>query len=217
MKSPSILRLSAPLVVSFWLRSAFAWIDTIFAARLEGLEGREGLGDASIAAIGLAVPFEFLTIACWVGASNGLTTRLAAAMGAGEDGKKAWFTHWVHTTFGPLELRLENNPGTGRYCHGETPTLADICLYAQVWNNRRFEVDGFRCGIAICHEWRYPEVYREYARLGADVVLHAWYDGGYDDEAWEREGQDLAEVIPATVRGHAVCNHLWGRATPTLE
>jgi maleylpyruvate isomerase len=60
---------------------------------------------------------------------------------AGDDGKKAWFTHWVHTTFAPLELRLADNPGTGRFCHGEAPTLADICLYAQVWNNRRFEID----------------------------------------------------------------------------
>lgn len=84
MKSASILRLAGPLVISFWLRSAFAWVDTFFAAALEGLEGVAGLGDASIAAIGLALPFEFLTIACWVGSSNGLTARLAAAIGAGE-------------------------------------------------------------------------------------------------------------------------------------
>ncbi len=44
----------------------------------------KGLGDASIAAIGLALPFEFLSIACWVGTSNGLTAHLAAAMGAQE-------------------------------------------------------------------------------------------------------------------------------------
>jgi Na+-driven multidrug efflux pump len=84
VKSASILRLAGPLVISFWLRSAFAWVDTFFAAALEGLEGVVGLGDASIAAIGLALPFEFLTIACWVGASNGLTARLAAAIGAGQ-------------------------------------------------------------------------------------------------------------------------------------
>jgi MATE family, multidrug efflux pump len=84
VKSALILRLAGPLVISFWLRSAFAWVDTFFAAALEGLEGVVGLGDASIAAIGLALPFEFLTIACWVGSSNGLTARLAAAIGAGE-------------------------------------------------------------------------------------------------------------------------------------
>jgi MATE family, multidrug efflux pump len=87
LKQRSILRLAAPLVVSFWLRSAFAWVDTFFAAELESLEAVNGLGDASIAAIGLALPFEFLSIACWVGTSNGLTAHLAAAMGAGQGDK----------------------------------------------------------------------------------------------------------------------------------
>jgi Na+-driven multidrug efflux pump len=84
VKPPSILRLTGPLIISFWLRSTFQWVDTFFAAELEQLEGLKGLGDASIAAIGLALPFEFLSIACWVGTSNGLTAHLAAAMGAGE-------------------------------------------------------------------------------------------------------------------------------------
>jgi Na+-driven multidrug efflux pump len=73
-----VLRLAGPLVISFWFRSLFQWVDTAYASRLEGV------GDASIAAIGLAMPFDFLMIACWVGASNGLTARLSAAMGAGQ-------------------------------------------------------------------------------------------------------------------------------------
>ena len=78
---PRVLHLAAPLVFSFWFRAAFQWVDTIYASTLDGL------GDASIAAIGLAAPFEFLMIACWVGLSNGLTSRLAAAMGAHEGEK----------------------------------------------------------------------------------------------------------------------------------
>ncbi|MCP4093578.1 MAG: MATE family efflux transporter [Planctomycetes bacterium] len=86
MKRSQLLKLSAPLVVSFWLRSAFAWIDTIFASLLYDQQG-ESLGDASIAAIGLTLPLEFLLTAFWVGTSNGLTARLALAMGAGEGQK----------------------------------------------------------------------------------------------------------------------------------
>lgn len=71
------------------------------------------------------------------------------------------------------------------------------------------EVEGYRVGVAICHEWRYPEIYRGYAALGADLIVQCWYDGAYDETSWEREGRELADVIPTTARGHAVCNHLW--------
>jgi Na+-driven multidrug efflux pump len=81
-----LLWLALPLVISFWLRSAFAWIDTAFASLLQDTQGGS-LGDASIAAIGLTLPLEFLLTACWVGASNGLTARLANAMGEGSSAK----------------------------------------------------------------------------------------------------------------------------------
>ncbi|MFK5956024.1 MAG: MATE family efflux transporter [Planctomycetota bacterium] len=86
MKRSKLLVLAGPLVVSFWLRSAFGWIDTIFASTLGDGHGGN-LGDASIAAIGLTLPLEFLLTACWVGASNGLTARLARAMGEGANEK----------------------------------------------------------------------------------------------------------------------------------
>ena len=43
-------------------------------------------------------------------------------------------------SFDALEAGLCSTSATGRYCHGDTPTLADLCLYAQVWNNRRFDI-----------------------------------------------------------------------------
>jgi Na+-driven multidrug efflux pump len=65
--------MTAPLVVSFWMRGAFTLVDTIYAATI---------GDAAVAAIGLTVPFEFLMIAVWIGLSTGLTSCLSRAMGA---------------------------------------------------------------------------------------------------------------------------------------
>ncbi|MFQ5742102.1 MAG: MATE family efflux transporter [Acidobacteriota bacterium] len=70
---PSVLRMSAPLVVSFLMRAAFTFVDTIYAATI---------GDAAVAAIGLTIPFEFLMIAIWVGLSTGLTSALSRSMGA---------------------------------------------------------------------------------------------------------------------------------------
>lgn len=52
-----------------------------------------------------------------------------------------WFRHWVKETFGPIETRLASEKETGRFSHGDTPTLADVCLVPQVINNMRFDVD----------------------------------------------------------------------------
>jgi maleylpyruvate isomerase len=81
-------------------------------------------------------------VACEIHPLNNLRVlfRLRDQFGADEAAQKDWFTHWVTLTFDALEAELSGNASTGRYCHGDTPTLADLCLYAQVWNNRRFDI-----------------------------------------------------------------------------
>ncbi|MBZ9973882.1 MULTISPECIES: maleylacetoacetate isomerase [unclassified Mesorhizobium] len=82
-------------------------------------------------------------IACEVHPLNNLRVLqyLGDAFGAGDDAQKAWFVRWVTLTFDALEASLSKDAATGIFCHGEVPTLADICLYAQVWNNKRFDID----------------------------------------------------------------------------
>lgn len=81
-------------------------------------------------------------IACEIHPLNNLRVlfRLGDQFGADEAAQKEWFTHWVSLTFDALETTLADSPQTGRFCHGDTPGLADVCLYAQVWNNRRFDI-----------------------------------------------------------------------------
>ena len=83
----TILQMAAPLVVSFWMRSLFAVVDTFYAGTL---------GDAAVAAIGLTLPFELAMIAVWVGLSTGLTSNLARAMGARDEARiqQALATTW---------------------------------------------------------------------------------------------------------------------------
>ena len=55
--------------------------------------------------------------------------------------RDAWYRHWVEVGFDALERWLARDAATGLCCHGNSPTLADICLVPQVFNARRFAVD----------------------------------------------------------------------------
>lgn len=41
---------------------------------------------------------------------------------------RSWQIHWFSTGLRALEQRLANDAETGTFCHGNTPTIADICL-----------------------------------------------------------------------------------------
>ncbi|TAK93897.1 maleylacetoacetate isomerase, partial [Patescibacteria group bacterium] len=55
--------------------------------------------------------------------------------------REAWTRHWISVGFEALEKTFADNPSTGGFCEGDTPTLADCCLIPQVYNAIRFGVD----------------------------------------------------------------------------
>jgi maleylacetoacetate isomerase len=50
-----------------------------------------------------------------------------------EAARNRWLQHWTLKALEALEAHLANERETGRFCHGNAPTLADICLAGQVF------------------------------------------------------------------------------------
>jgi maleylacetoacetate isomerase len=66
---------------------------------------------------------------------------LRAPHGFSDEQVKGWMREWIGRGLRALEQRLEREPGTGRFCHGDSPTFADVCLVPQCYASRRFGVD----------------------------------------------------------------------------
>lgn len=62
----------------------------------------------------------------------------------------AWIQHWLGAGLQAMEDLLAEKRGGGRFCHGDTPTVADICLVTQVTPAQLFK----------CKLEAYPRVMR---------------------------------------------------------
>ena len=84
-----------------------------------------------------------LAIACDIHPLNNLRVlnHLRDRLGLDEEARNAWYRHWIVEGFEALEAMLANDSRTGRFCHGDGPTLADICLVPQVYNAERYGCD----------------------------------------------------------------------------
>jgi len=84
-----------------------------------------------------------LAIACDIHPLNNLSVQqyLRTELGQRDDGVTRWAQHWIARGFAALEQLLERHSADGRYCYGDTVTLADACLVPQVYNARRVQLD----------------------------------------------------------------------------
>jgi len=80
-----------------------------------------------------------LAIACDVHPLNNLRVLryLNQDLHLDEDARTAWQRHWISAGFDALETLLARDSATGRFCHGDGPTIADVCLIPQMANARR--------------------------------------------------------------------------------
>ncbi len=92
----------------------------------------EPLARAQIRSISLA-------IACDIHPLNNLRVLnyLRRELQQSDDRVNAWYRHWITVGFTGLEQQVRAYSGGARFCHGDTLSIADICLVPQVYNARR--------------------------------------------------------------------------------
>lgn len=96
-----------------------------------------------------------LVVACDIHPLNNkrILDYLRAPLGHDTVAVDAWYRHWVDEGLQTLKKMLAGNKQTGKFCHGDQITLADICLVPQMANALRF----------ACPLENYPTLRRIYA------------------------------------------------------
>jgi len=91
-------------------------------------------------------------VACEIHPLNNLRVlqHLKRVLGQNEEQVNAWYRHWIADGLAKLEAELATD-GTGKFCHGDRPTLADCCLVPQIFNAQRYncELSGFPVAMRI--------------------------------------------------------------------
>jgi maleylpyruvate isomerase len=84
-----------------------------------------------------------LAAACEIHPLNNLRVLkfLTGPMGLAEQAKQTWIEHWTGLGLSALESELAASGRVGRFCFGDTPTMADCCLVPQLFNAARFGID----------------------------------------------------------------------------
>ncbi|MFN2646706.1 MAG: maleylacetoacetate isomerase [Burkholderiales bacterium] len=81
-------------------------------------------------------------IACEIHPLNNLRVlqHLKRALGQTQEQIDDWYRHWIADGLAKFEAEL-GRPGTGKFCHGDSPSMADCCLVPQIFNAKRYASD----------------------------------------------------------------------------
>jgi len=84
-----------------------------------------------------------LLVACEIHPLNNLRVlqHLKRVLGQNEEQINAWYRHWIADGLTKFEADLAAGGTSGKFCHGDSPTMADCCLVPQIFNAQRYQCD----------------------------------------------------------------------------
>jgi predicted amidohydrolase len=85
-----------------------------------------------------------------------------------------------------------------RFC-----TSGDLDYYSPGDHFVNFEINDINCGLLICYDARFPELYREYRKLDTDIIFQSFYNA--------RHGKDCIhpKIMPVTAQVRAATNSFY--------
>lgn len=117
---------------------------------------------------------------------------------------------YVIDNHGRLVTRYDKVFCTGR--GGARPT-EDLAHYSPGSSLITFEVRGVRIGLLICHDCRYPELYRQYKQQGVQLVLHSYHNAGMTADSLHY----YHDHVTITMKAAAASNFLWISASNACQ
>jgi predicted amidohydrolase len=88
-------------------------------------------------------------------------------------------------------------------------TTGDLGHFSPGDHFATFTLRGVKCGLLICHDFRYPELYREYKRRRVQLMFHSHHNGHMKKSKLRRMGNIWGVIVPATMQAHAANNYMW--------
>ncbi len=110
------------------------------------------------------------------------------------------------------------------FCAGDrSEETGDLAHYSPGDHFSVFTIKDVRCGALICHDYRYPELYREYKRRGVQLMFHSYHAGNIPPEHFRAMREAVGDgnqrlnpgatipgiTMPATMVAEAANNHVW--------
>jgi deaminated glutathione amidase len=113
-----------------------------------------------------------------------------------------------------------------RFCSGDADGRSgDLAHFTAGGHHSTWEINGITCGALVCHDYRYPELYREYKRHGVELVFHSFHAANLARERIEAIGAAIGPTLealnpaptfthpgitmPATMTAAAASSHVW--------